>query len=376
MTNNSCEMKKGSDDSLVLSLSGEWKGISGIQDSSAIIKQLDAQKPFTSLSFDLSGVTGWDSALIAFIINILEYSHKLGIATSQESLPHEIAGLIKLALAVPERTDARHADTRIPFLELLGNKSYGFWSSIGDFFIFAGELTVSFGRFFAGMARFRARDFFVIIQECSIDALPIVSLISLLIGLILAFVGSIQLKLFGAQIYIANMVGIGIVRSMGAIMTGIIMAGRTGASYAAHLGTMETNEEIDALRTLGISPVEFLVLPRVIALTIAMPLLTLYANFIGILGGFIVGTSMFDISFTSYYNQTINAIRFKDLWIGLIMSTVFGFLIATTGCYKGLHCERSAASVGESTTSAVVTGIVSVVMATAFITYICAVLGI
>jgi phospholipid/cholesterol/gamma-HCH transport system permease protein len=376
MANNNYEIKSLQDGTLVLYLSGEWKSISGIPDSSVITKHLDEHKPFLSLRFDLSGVTVWDSALIAFIINILDYSDKQGIAIIQESLPPEIAGLIKLALAVPERTDARHADTMIPFLELLGNKSFGFWSSIGDFFNFSGELTVSFGRFFAGMARFKARDFFVIIQECSIDALPIVSLISLLIGLILAFVGSIQLELFGAQIYIANMVGIGIVRSMGAIMTGIIMAGRTGASYAAHIGTMETNEEIDALRTLGISPVEFLVLPRVIAMTIAMPLLTLYANIVGILGGFIVGTAMFDISFISYYNQTINAIRFKDLWIGLIMSTVFGFLIATTGCYKGLRCERSAASVGNSTTSAVVTGIVSVVMATAFITYICAVLGI
>ena len=376
MTNNNYEINKLPNDTLVLSLSGEWKGISGIPDSSLILKHLDEHKPVSSLKLDLSGVTGWDSALIAFIINILEYSQRQGIAPDQENLPPEIAGLIKLALAVPEKTDARHASTKIPFLELLGNKSYGFWNSFGDLFVFTGELTSSLGRFFAGMARFRARDFFVILQECSIDALPIVSLISLLIGLILAFVGSIQLQLFGAQIYIANMVGIGIVRSMGAIMTGIIMAGRTGASYAAHLGTMETNEEIDALRTLGISPVEFLVLPRVIAMTIAMPLLTLYSNIIGILGGFIVGTSMFNISFITYYNQTVNAIRFKDLWIGLIMSTVFGFLIAVTGCYKGIHCERSAASVGKSTTSAVVTGIVSVVIATAFITYICAVLGI
>jgi phospholipid/cholesterol/gamma-HCH transport system permease protein len=376
MTNNRYEINKRLDNTLVLSLSGDWKGISGIPDSLVVTKHLDEHKPVLSLKFDLSGVTGWDTALIAFIINILEYSHKQGIAPSQENLPPEIAGLIKLALAVPERTDARHASAKIPFLELLGNNFYGFWSSFGDLFAFTGELTTAFGRFFAGMAHFRARDFFVILQECSIDALPIVSLISLLIGLILAFVGSIQLQLFGAQIYIANMVGIGIVRSMGAIMTGIIMAGRTGASYAAHIGTMETNEEIDALRTLGISPVEFLVLPRVIALTIAMPLLSLYANIIGILGGFIVGIMMFDINFTAYYNQTINAVRFKDLWIGLIMSTIFGFLVAITGCYKGLRCERSAASVGKSTTSAVVTGIVSIIIATAFITYICAVLGI
>lgn len=373
---NNYEIIKLPDNALILSLSGEWRSTSGIPDSSLVAVSLDKHKPVSGLKMDLSGITGWDSALIIFLINILEYARKLGIKSNQEDLPPEILGLIKLALAVPEKTGARHVSIKIPFLELLGNKSYGFWSSIGDFFIFTGELIVSFGRFFAGMARFRTRDFFVVIQECSIDALPIVSLISLLIGLILAFVGSIQLQLFGAQIYIANLVGIGIVRSMGAIMTGIIMAGRTGASYAAHLGTMETNEEIDALRTLGISPVEFLVLPRVIALTIAMPLLSLYANIIGILGGFIVGTTMFDISFTTYYNQTVNAIRFKDLWIGLIMSTVFGFLIATTGCYKGIHCERSAASVGKSTTSAVVTGIVSIVIATAFITYICAVLGI
>lgn len=361
---------------LVLSLSGEWRGITGIPDSSAIIKQMNGFETVSGIRFDLSGVTGWDSALVAFIINILDYSYNKGIAPNLGDIPPEIAGLIKLTSAVPEKTDARHVMAKIPFLELLGNKSYGFWSSIGDFMIFSGELTVSLGRFFAGMARFKPRDFFVIVQECSFDALPIVSLISLLIGLILAFVGSIQLQLFGAQIYIANLVGIGVVRAMGAIMTGIIMAGRTGASYAAHIGTMEANEEIDALRTFGISPVEFLVLPRVIAMTIVMPLLSLYADFIGILGGFIVGTSMFDINFASYYNQTIHAVRFKDLWIGLIMSTVFGFLIATIGCYKGLRCERSAASVGNSTTSAVVTSIVGIVIATAFITYICAVLGI
>jgi phospholipid/cholesterol/gamma-HCH transport system permease protein len=376
MNKKNFELKSISEERFVLILTGVWESGSCIPDSSEARKLFEEHLPIKELSFDLTGVEKWNSALVAFLLNIIAFSHQMGFLADLGSLPLEISSLIKLAQAVPERTDVHHDSREIPFLEMLGNRSYGFWSSIGDLFIFTGELTAAFGRFFAGMARFRAREFFVVMQECGVNALPIVSLISLLVGLILAFVGSLQLKLFGAQIYIANLVGIGIVRSMGAIMTGIIMAGRTGASYAAHLGTMETNEEIDALRTLGISPVEFLVLPRVIALTIMMPLLSLYSNVIGILGGFIVGTTMFGINFMAYYNQTINAVRFKDLWIGLIMSTVFGFLIAVTGCYKGLHCERSAAAVGKSTTSAVVVGIVSIVIATAFITYICAVLDI
>ena len=216
----------------------------------------------------------------------------------------------------------------------------------------------------------------MIIQECGSQALPIVSLISVLVGLILAFVGAIQLSMFGAQIFVADLVGIAMVRVMGAIMTGIIMAGRTGAAFAAQLGTMQVNEEIDALKTMGISPMEFLVLPRMLALMLMMPLLCLYADLMGILGGMIVGVTMLDLSVMEYYQETKRALSLTNLWIGLFHSAVFGILVSLSGCLRGIQCGRSASAVGDATTSAVVTGIVSIVVATAIITFICQVLGI
>ena len=185
-----------------------------------------------------------------------------------------------------------------------------------------------------------------------------------------------QLRAFGAQIYVADLVGIAMVREMGAIMTGIIMAGRTGASYAAQIGTMQVNEEIDALRTLGISPMDFLVLPRMLALMIMMPLLTIYADLMGVFGGMIVGVFMLDLNPIVYLNQTKAALSLTNVWIGLFHGMVFGVLIAVAGCLRGMQCGRSASAVGSATTSAVVTGIVSIIVATALITAICNVLGI
>jgi phospholipid/cholesterol/gamma-HCH transport system permease protein len=227
-----------------------------------------------------------------------------------------------------------------------------------------------------GKASYRRSDLSLFIQQCGADALAIVSLISFLVGLILAFVGAIQLELFGAQLYVANLVGIAMVRVMGAIMTGIIITGRTGASYAAQLGTMQVNEEIDALTTMGISPMEFLVLPRMLALVLMMPLLCLYADLVGILGGAVVGVGMLDIGLVEYYVQTQSAVSLTQVWIGLFHSAVFGILIALAGCLRGMQCGRSASAVGDATTSAVVLGITSIIVATAIITVICNVIGI
>jgi phospholipid/cholesterol/gamma-HCH transport system permease protein len=208
----------------------------------------------------------------------------------------------------------------------------------------------------------------LLLEECGAQALPIVSLISMLVGLILAFIGAIQLRIFGAQIFVADLVAIGMVRLMGAVMTGVIMAGRTGAAFAAQIGTMQVNEEIDALKTFGISPVAFLVLPRMIALIVMMPLLCLYADVMGILGGLVVGTGFLDITLTEYVNRTREAVSLTHLWVGLFHSTVFGVLVAMAGCMRGMQCGRSASAVGEATTSAVVTSIVAIVVATAVIT--------
>ena len=210
----------------------------------------------------------------------------------------------------------------------------------------------------------------------AVAVLPIVTLISVLIGLILAFVGAVQLEMFGAQIYVANLVGLGMAREMGAMMTGIIMAGRTGAAFAAQIGTMQVNEEIDALQTMGISPMDFLVMPRMIALIVMMPLLCLYANFMGILGGMFVGMSMLDISFAQYLEQTRSAISMTDFSLGLVKSVVFGVIVAMSGCLRGIQCGRSSTAVGNAATSAVVTGIVLIVIFDSLLTVIYSFLGI
>jgi phospholipid/cholesterol/gamma-HCH transport system permease protein len=186
--------------------------------------------------------------------------------------------------------------------------------------------------------------------------------------MILAFVGAVQLKLFGAQIFIADLVGLGMAREMGAMMTAILMAGRTGAAFAAELGSMTVNDEIDALNTSGFSPMAFLVLPRIIALVVTTPLLCIYADIVGMFGGALVAAGLFDISFSEFLIQIQNRLRLVDFEVGIGKSVVFGLLVALAGCMRGLQCSRSATAVGVATTSAVVTGIVYIVVSDAVMT--------
>ena len=222
----------------------------------------------------------------------------------------------------------------------------------------------------------RQVDFLFALQDCSYKAIGLVSLVSFMVGLILAFVGAIQLKTFGAQIYVASLVAIGMTRIMGAIMVGIIMAGRTGAAYAATIGTMQVNEEIDALKTMGIPTTDFLVLPRIMALTIATPILVILADFMGIIGGATVGILMLDISAPEYYKYTINALDLTNFLVGVFHGLVFGIVISLCGCYFGIYCGRNADSVGRATTQAVVSAIVWMIVVTGIITVIFEVLEI
>ncbi len=364
------------EDTLLVRLSGSWKIQEGIPSANVVLNQIKSLPQVRRITFDTRGLTGWDSGLLTFLIKIIDESVQSNIKIGRKGLPAGVYRLLNLAFAVPERKGARREEKGEPFFARIGNAAIEFSRSTVEMLNFIGEVFPAFLRMFLGKARFRRSDLLLIIQETGAQALPIVSLISFLVGLIFAFVGAIQLKLFGAQIYVADLVGIAIVREMGAIMTGIVMAGRTGAAFAAQLGTMQVNEEIDSLETLGISPMEFLVLPRMLALVLMMPLLCLYADIMGILGGFVVGVGMLDINAVQYYNQTRAAVGLTNVWIGLFMSVVFGFLIALAGCLRGMQCGRSASSVGIATTSAVVTGIVSIIVATAIITVMCEVLSI
>jgi phospholipid/cholesterol/gamma-HCH transport system permease protein len=331
-----------------------------------------ALKPLLrTVMLDASELVGWDSNLLTFLIKIKNSLEKRGIDCRADALPEGARRLLKLAAAVPEHRETKNTVRSEPFLSRIGGRMISLAGSAEEVFAFLGDAVMALVALFKGKASFRRSDVFLFLQESGVQALPIVSLISLLFGLILAFVGAIQLQTFGAQIYVADLVGIAVVRVMGAVMTGIIMAGRTGASYAAQLGTMQVNEEIDALKTLGISPMEFLVLPRMLSLTLMMPLLCVYADIMGILGGLIVGIGMLDLSLTAYLAETKNTLSLTNLWIGLFHSMVFGVIISLIGCLRGLQCGRSASAVGFATTSAVVTAIVFNVVATAIITVAC-----
>lgn len=364
------------EDRVLVRLAGEWKLKNTLPAADEVIKETRARPKVRQIAFDAGGLTGWDSGLLTFLIRVMDLCSAADIAVEKEGLPKGVQRLLSLATAVPERKGARREEARISFLDNVGDSAIAFWKSILAMLAFIGEASVAFVRLFAGRAQFRTSDLFLTIQECGAQALPIVSLISLLVGLILAFIGAIQLKIFGAQIYVASLVGIGMVRALAAVMTGIIMAGRTGAAFAAQLGTMQVNEEIDALKTLGVSPMEFLVLPRMLALFFMMPLLSLYADLMGILGGMIIGVSMLDLNFMEYFNKTRESVSMNDLWVGVFSAAVFGVLVALAGCMRGMQCGRSASAVGEATTSAVVTSIVSIVVAMALITVVCNVLKI
>ena len=362
-------------DSLLVVLSGVWKIGNELPLADEVRKGLESA-PVRRMAFDARDLTDWDSALLTFLLKVRDFAAQKQIQIVDEGLPQGARRLIDLALAVPERKGARKEAKRDPFLVRVGEEGLQFFRSSGEMVGFIGEAFSAFLNLLRGRARFRSSDLVLFLQECGSEALPIVSLISLLVGMILAFVAAIQLKLFGAQIFVADIVGITMVRVMAAIMTGIIVAGRTGAAFAAQLGTMQVNEEVDALQTLGVPPMEFLVLPRMLALALMMPLLCLYSDLMGILGGMIVGVFVLDLSFAQYFHETALNMQLTYFWVGLFHSFIFGILIALAGCLRGMQCGRSASEVGKAATSAVVTSIVSIVLATAIITFVCQVLGI
>ena len=363
-------------DTLCLGLSGDWRIGQPIPSLGEMEQRLKSEPGVQKIVFDTPQVTDWDSCLLTFLMDIHNICSENSMAVDTGGLPQGVDKLIALATAVPERKGARKQTIRDPLLVRVGASAIALWQAASELLVFIGEAVVAFLRFIAGKASFRRRDLMVLIQECGVDALPIVSLISFLVGLILAFVGAVQLEMFGAQIFVANLVGIAMVRVLGAVMAGIVMAGRTGAAFAAQLGTMQVNEEIDALKTMGVSPMEFLVLPRMLALVLMMPLLCVFADLMGILGGLVVGVGLLDIGLIQYLNQTKAALNLNHFFIGIFQACVFGVLVAMAGCLKGIGCGRSASAVGEATTSAVVTSIVAITVATAIVTLVCNVLHI
>jgi len=361
------------EDAVVVKLSGTWT----LDVSRPSVADLQAElRNAKHLSFRDEGITAWDTGLLLMLLPVVSDARSRNAQVDLADLPSGIQRLLNLALAVSAKKDARTPRATPAGFERIGLFLLHLWAEVTSYLNFVGELTLSLGRLVRGQARFRRNDLLQILQQSGVGALGIVGLISFLVGLILAFMGSLQLEQFGAQIFVADLVGLGMLREMAPMMTGIVMAGRTGASYAAQLGTMMVNEEIDSLKTVGISPIDFLVLPRILALVAMMPLLVIYADLFGLLGGFLIGVTSLDLSPSLYWDQTFGAVDATDFAVGLVKSLVIGGIVAFAGCIRGMQCGRSASEVGSAATSAVVTGIVLIIVAEAAFAFLLQMLGI
>jgi phospholipid/cholesterol/gamma-HCH transport system permease protein len=364
------------DATLVVHLSGEWHLGRDLPSADDVARELVSRPAPGRVIFNATDLGRWDSGLVAFLTQIHELCHGHGISEDRSGLPAGVRRLLDLAEAVPEKPGVRGTARQPGFFTRVGEAVIHHGENAADGLAFVGDLTLAIGRLIGRAARFRYVDLAQNIQDCGPSAVGIVTLISFLVGVILAFMGAVQLQQFGAAIYVADLVAIGMLREMGAMMTAIIMSGRTGAAFAAQIGTMKVTQEIDALTTMGISPFQFLVLPRLIALVLMMPLLCLYSDLMGIMGGAFVGITMLNLSLANYLRETTAAVTLTYLAIGVVKATVYGALIAIAGCMEGFRCGSSSSAVGDAATRAVVRSIVMVVVACGIFAFITNILNI
>jgi phospholipid/cholesterol/gamma-HCH transport system permease protein len=306
------------------------------------------------------GVKQWDSSLLALLLRLRRQCEEARIPFRAETLPPHLKRLLDNVPSVkwPAQPALEHAG----LFKNAGLRAIGFFGGAYRVLYFTGECTQALANVCRFPKALRWPECRMVMQECGPASLGIVGLISFLTGCILAWQGALQLRQFGAEIYVADLVGVALVREMGPIMVAIVLAGRIGASFAAHLACMEGSEEVDALRTWGFSPVQFLVLPRVVALTCMMPLLVLYADLLGIVGGLVVGAGALGLARSAFLVETWHALHIADLQVGLLKSLVFAAGVAGIGCATGLKAERSADGVGVATTSAVVKSILFIIV--------------
>ncbi|MEO9970743.1 MAG: ABC transporter permease [Hyphomonadaceae bacterium] len=317
------------------------------------------------VSFQLAEGNNWNSLTLAILRKLVTQAHKAGIDTDFANLPEGAVKILSLSKDPITSTDRDEKGSKFQPFFAMGAMTISFFAGAASLGRFIAEATASLFRAIGGKASFQGSDFKGFVKAAGPDAFMIVGVVNLLLGVILAFMGAVQLQLFGAEIFVANLVALGHTREIAPMMTAIVLAGRTGAAYAAQLGTMQVNEEIDALTTFGFTPMDFLVLPRMLALALMTPLLVLYGDAIGMFGGYLIGITMLDIGSLEYLNQTQNAISLGDIGLGIFKGSVFGVLVAITGCREGMASGRSASAVGDAATRAVVNGILAIIIATA-----------
>jgi phospholipid/cholesterol/gamma-HCH transport system permease protein len=355
------------DSRLAIHLSGEF-GLQNLPAFSAEISNLlKNTEGISEIEFDFSRVSYLDSAAALAFLTIRQTSAARGVAVRMSNFPEKIErifGVIDQNFLhhPPLKTREKREGTII----LLGGNFIEFLQDIQKFITFFGALLVAVTHAVLHPRSVRAKDVLFYMTQAGVNGLPIVGLINLLIGLIIAFMSFLQLRLFGANVYVPALVSFAMVKELGPIMTAILVAGRSGSAFAAEIGTMVVNEEVDALKTMGFDPVAFLAVPKVFALMIVVPILTLYADLFGIIGGLTVGVIGLDMSFNMYITQSLNAVSVFDVATSLIKSAIFASLIAGIGCQRGFLARSGAQDVGKSTTSAVVAAIFMIVVTDSF----------
>lgn len=355
------ESKKNGE--VLLSISGRI-ALENLKLFQADLENLQRELSPFNLRIDLSGVKYLDSAG-ALVLSQFENQMKArSIPFQWVHMTDEVRGIMDLldpsVLNTPPITPPRRSDH---LLEQIGEASVGFLNDFIQVVAFVGELVLSLIYSLLHPRSVRWEDVFFYMKRAGVDGLPIVGLISFLLGLIIAFMSSLQLKQFGANIFVASLVSIAMIRELSPIMTAIIVAGRSGSAFAAEIGTMMVNEEVDALIVMGFDPTRFLAVPKVLATLIVVPLLTFYSDLFGIVGGLMVGVIGLDLTAYTYIQETLNNIRLFDLTSSLIKSVVFAMLISSIGCLRGFQVKGGAEGVGISTTSAVVSGLFLIIVA-------------
>ncbi|WP_417432301.1 MlaE family lipid ABC transporter permease subunit [Kiloniella sp.] len=376
------EIKFSSDKTtLTYFLSGSWT----TQELASVITQVSSSKSSNETGadnvvrvFDLKAVEVMDTAGALYFLQYKEGIEGTGGKTSLKSVPKHVRQILD-TVQKHRIKECPPENSLVGLKKLLTDTGESFFNTITqvqELVAFFGLVLVAFARQMTNPKRIRWTPLVAQMEQIGIHALPIVGLISFLIGVVLAFQGAGQLERFGAQIFTINLVAVGVLREMGILLTAIIVAGRSGSAFTAQLGTMKVNEEIDAMRTIGLDPIDVLVLPRILGLILVLPLLTFYADIMGILGGAAMTMLTLDLSFYQYVRYLQDAASLGDFWVGIIKAPIFAFIIALIGCHEGLQVSRSAESVGRQTTRSVVEAIFFVIVLDALLSILFSVMGI
>jgi phospholipid/cholesterol/gamma-HCH transport system permease protein len=350
------------DATVLVKLAGRWRLARGLPAPDAIDRAIVGPPAAARVAFDAAELDAWDSSLLVLIERVLDRCRHRGVPADTGGLPAGLRRLLALSHAVTGQRPPPPAAPSPP-LARAGTRALDRVGAFVQLLTFLGELAYSLVRFVTGRARVRTQDLLAEVQGAGAQSLGIVAVVSFLLGMILAFVGGVTLRPFGASIYVANVVTVAMVRELGPVMTAIVMAGRTGSAYAAQIGTMKVTQEVDALTTMALPPADFLVLPRVLALSMMMPLLVVYADFIAISGGALVAVATGGSTPVEYGRQAQGAITLTTFAVGFAKSVVFGIIVAVSGCVEGLRASKSAAAVGEAATGAVVASIIWIIAA-------------